>query len=170
MNIFYHNEDPLLYQRTPQPFYQEGQINNPSQMNDMYAHLYKQQLLKEMQQQNGVPQQKDWIGDLDKMMKNLDPTIVEQLNNNKEFISLNGELQSLIQGEIMSLVKMKLNNYQIVGENVKKQIEIIESTEKQIKQVEKQNLNELNDYIQNYSNLTFDEYKKLKNKEQQISQ
>ena len=27
-------------------------------------------------------------------------------------------------------------------------------------------MNELNDYIQNYSNLTFDEYKKLKNKEQ----
>ena len=119
-----------------------------------------------MQQQNNIPQQKDWIGDLDKMMKNLDNTTAEQLNNNQEFVSLNNQLQSLIQGEIMSLVKMKLNNYPNVGENVKKQMDIIEETEKQIKKVEKQNMSELNDYIQNYSNLTFDEYKKLKNKEQ----
>ena len=166
MNIFYHNEDPLLYQRSQSSFFQDGQQVNPTQMNDMYAHLYKQQLIKEMQQQNNIPQQKDWIGDLDKMMKNLDNTTAEQLNNNQEFVSLNNQLQSLIQGEIMSLVKMKLNNYPNVGENVKKQIDIIEETEKQIKKVEKQNMSELNDYIQNYSNLTFDEYKKLKNKEQ----
>lgn len=166
MNIFYHNEDPLLYQRSQSSFFQDGQQVNPTQMNDMYAHLYKQQLIKEMQQQNNIPQQKDWIGDLDKMMKNLDNTTAEQLNNNQEFVSLNNQLQSLIQGEIMSLVKMKLNNYPNVGENVKKQMDIIEETEKQIKKVEKQNMSELNDYIQNYSNLTFDEYKKLKNKEQ----
>jgi hypothetical protein len=164
MNIFYHNEDPLLYQRSQTPFFQDGQQQplNPNQMTDMYAHLYKQQLIKEMQQQNAIPQQKDWIGELDKMMKNLDNTTVEQLNNNQEFVSLNNQLQSMIQGEIMSLVKLKLNNYPTVGDNVKKQIEIIEDTEKKIKKVEKQNMNELNDYIQNYSNLTFDEYKKLK--------
>ena len=168
MNIFYHNEDPLLYQRS-QSFHQDGQINNPSQINDMYAHLYKQQLLKEMQQQQNIPQQKDWIGDLDNVMKNLDSSVVEQLNTNQEFVSLNNQLQSMIQGEIMGLVKMKLNNYPSATDNIKKQIEIIEETEKQIKKVEKQNMNELNDYIQNYSNLTFDEYKKLKNKEQQIN-
>lgn len=167
MNIFYHNEDPLLYQRSQAPFYQDGQQQvNPSQMTDMYAHLYKQQLIKEMQQQNSIPQQKDWIGELDKIMKNLDSSTAEQLNNNQEFVSLNNQLQSMIQGEIMSLVKMKLNNYPTVGDNVKKQLEIIEDTEKQIKKVEKQSMSELNDYIQNYSNLTFDEYKKLKNKEQ----
>ena len=168
MNIFYHNEDPLLYQRSQTPFFQDGQQQplNPNQMTDMYAQLYKQQLIKEMQQQNTLPQQKDWIGELDKIMKNLDSSTAEQLNNNQEFVSLNNQLQSMIQGEIMSLVKLKLNNYPTVGDNVKKQIEIIEDTEKKIKKVEKQNMNELNDYIQNYSNLTFDEYKKLKNKEQ----
>jgi len=168
MNIFYHNEDPLLYQRS-QSFHQDGQINNPSQINDMYAHLYKQQLLKEMQQQQNIPQQKDWIGDLDNVMKNLDSSVVEQLNTNQEFVSLNNQLQSMIQGEIMGLVKMKLNNYPSATDNIKKQLEIIEETDKQIKKTEKQNLAELNDYMQNYSNLTFDEYKKLKNKEQQIN-
>lgn len=166
MNIFYHNEDPLLYQRSSQQFYQDGQPNtNPTQVNDMYANLYKQQLLKELHQQNNIPQQKDWIGELDKTMKNLETSTVEQLNNNQEFLSLNTELQTMIQSEIMSLVKLKLNTQQNVVDNIKKQMDIIDNVNKEIKKVEKQNLNELNDYIQNYSNLTFDEYKKLKNKE-----
>ena len=166
MNIFYHNEDPLLYQRSSQQFYQDGQPNtNPTQVNDMYANLYKQQLLKELHQQNNIPQQKDWIGELDKTMKNLETSTVEQLNNNQEFLTLNTELQTMIQSEIMSLVKLKLNTQQNVVDNIKKQMDIIDNVNKEIKKVEKQNLNELNDYIQNYSNLTFDEYKKLKNKE-----
>ena len=164
MNIFYHNEDPLLYQRANSPIFQEGQTVNPSQMTDVYANLYKQQLIKEMQQQN-IPQQKDWIGELDKVMKNLDTSTVEMLNSNQEFVALNGQLQGMIQSEIMSLVKIKLNNVSNVTENVKKQLEIIDDTERQIKKVEKQNMAELNDYMQNYSNLTFDEYKKLKNKD-----
>jgi hypothetical protein len=164
MNIFYHNEDPLLYQRANSPIFQEGQTVNPSQMTDVYANLYKQQLIKEMQQQN-MPQQKDWIGELDKVMKNLDTSTVEMLNSNQEFVALNGQLQGMVQSEIMSLVKIKLNNIPNATDNIKKQLEIIDNTEKQIKKVEKQNMAELNDYMQNYSNLTFDEYKKLKNKE-----
>ena len=39
MNIFYHNEDPLLYQRSQSSFFQDGQQVNPTQMNDKYAHL-----------------------------------------------------------------------------------------------------------------------------------
>lgn len=165
MNIFYHNEDPLLYQRPNSPIFQEGQPINPSQMTDVYANLYKQQLLKDMQQQNSIPQQKDWIGELDKVMKNLDTSTADMLNSNQEFVALNGQLQGMIQSEIMSLVKIKLNNVSNVTENVKKQLEIIDDTERQIKKVEKQNMAELNDYMQNYSNLTFDEYKKLKNKD-----
>ena len=134
-------------------------------MTDVYANLYKQQLIKEMQQQQNMPQQKDWIGELDKVMKNLDTSTVEMLNSNQEFVALNGQLQGMVQSEIMSLVKIKLNNIPNATDNIKKQLEIIDNTEKQIKKVEKQNIAELNDYMQNYSNLTFDEYKKLKNKE-----
>ena len=89
MNIFYHNEDPLLYQRTNSAMFQDGQPINPSQMTDVYANLYKQQLIKEMQQQNNIVQQKDWIGELDKAMKNLDTSTAEMLNSNQEFVALN---------------------------------------------------------------------------------
>jgi hypothetical protein len=169
MNIYCHNEDPLLYQRSPQHMYQEGQPLNPHQMTDMYANFYKQQLIKEMQQQqNPMNQSKDWMEELDKVMKNLDTSTVEVLNTNQEFLQLSGQLQGMVQAEIMALVKMKLNNYPNAIENIKKQLEIIDNTDKQIKKTEKQNLADLNDYMQNYSNLTFDEYKKLKNKEQTI--
>ena len=167
MNIFYHNEDPLLFQRPNINSFQDGQSSNPSQMNDMYAQLYKQQLLKEMQQQNQMPQQRDWISELDVAMKNLDSSVVEILNNNQEFITLNGQLQNMIQSELMSLVKLKLNSQTNTIENIKKQLELIDSTTKDIQKNEKKNLAEINDYMQNYSNLTFDEYKKLKNKENQ---
>ena len=79
MNIFCHNEDPLLYQRSQSSFYQDGQ--NPQNVNEMYAQLYKQQILKEVQQQQGQTQQKDWVGELDRMMKGLDETIIEKLNS-----------------------------------------------------------------------------------------
>ena len=94
MNIFCHNEDPLLY-RTQSSFYQDGQ--NPQNINEMYAQLYKQQILKEAQQQQGQMQQKDWVGELDKIMKGLDETIIEKLNSNNEFVKLNSQLQSIIQ-------------------------------------------------------------------------
>lgn len=166
MNIFCHNEDPLLYQRSPQSMYQDNQPLNPHQMTDMYAQLYKQQLIKEMQQQqNTMTQPKDWMEELDRVMKNLDTSTVEMLNNNQDFLVLSNQLQGMVQSEIMSLVKMKLNNYPTAIDNIKKQLEIIDNTDKQIKKTEKQNLADLNDYMQNYSNLTFDEYKKLKNKE-----
>lgn len=163
MNIFCHNEDPLLYQRSQSSFYQDGQ--NPQNVNEMYAQLYKQQILKEVQQQQGQTQQKDWVGELDRMMKGLDDTIIEKLNSNNEFVTLNAQLQSIIQNEIMSLVKFKINNMPNATDNIRKQMEIIDTTNNQIKQIEKQNLAEINDYIQNYSNLTFNEYKKFKNGE-----
>ena len=143
MNIFCHNEDPLLYQRSQSSFYQDGQ--NPQNVNEMYAQLYKQQILKEVQQQQGQTQQKDWVGELDKMMKGLDETIIEKLNSNNEFVTLNAQLQSIIQNEIMSLVKFKINNMPNATDNIRKQMEIIDTTNNQIKQIEKQNLAEIND-------------------------
>ena len=163
MNIFCHNEDPLLYQRSQSSFFQDGQ--NPQNVNEIYAQLYKQQVLKDMQQQQGQMQQKDWVGELDKNMKSLDESTVNLLNQNQEFITLNAQLQNIIQNEIMGLVKFKINNMTNACDNIKKQLEIIETTNNQIKQTEKQNLAEINDYIQNYSNLTFNEYKKFKSGE-----
>lgn len=65
----------------------------------------------------------------------------------------------------MNLVKGKLNSYPIIVDNVKKQMNVIKNISAETKESERQNMSELNDYMKNYSHLTFDEYKKIKNGE-----
>lgn len=163
MSVFYHNDDPLLRQQ-PQIFFQQnGQVQG-NNLSDTYAQMYKQQLMMELQQNhnNGM---KDWLGDLDVKMKSLDTSTIELLSKDVEFSDLSSQLQSLIQSEIMSLVKSKINSNMSAVDNIKRQMDIMESSINKVKQDEKDNLNELNDYIKNYSHLTFDEYKKIKNGE-----
>ena len=160
MSVFYHNDDPLLHQT----LFQASMMNqqgNPNNLSDAYAQMYKQQLMMEMQQQQ-QPMVKDWVSDLDKAMKDLDSTTIELLNGDAEFSSLNMQLQSLVQKELMNLVKIKINSNNGAVENIKRQMDIMKNTTQKVKDEEKQNYNDLNDYLKNYSHLTFNEYKKLK--------
>ena len=166
MSIFYHNDDPLLFQRpTVINPVQDGQQSNGN-LSDAYAQLYKQQLMKEMQMQNVPnPQQpiaQEWLSDLDNAMKGLDSESSAILNNDSEFVDLNSQLQSMIQGEIMSLVKVRLNSYPNAVDNIKKQLDMIKNVKYKVQENERKNMNELNDYMKNYSHLTFDEYRKIK--------
>jgi len=47
--------------------------------------------------------------------------------------------------------------------NINKQIQIINQLSEKIKDQDRKNMAQINDYLQNYSDMTFDEYKKLKN-------
>lgn len=163
MSVFYHNDDPLLRQPTFTLFQNDGS-QTPNNVSDTYAQLYKQQLLMEMQQQQqqSIKTPKDWLGDLDSTMKSLDGETVELLNSNDEFVALNSQLQALIQSELMTLVKIKINNNENAIDNIKKQLDIMNSMSNKVKEQEKQNFNDLNDYMKNYSHLTFDEYRKIK--------
>ena len=162
MSVFYHNDDPLLHQTMFQTsmFTQQA---NPTNLSDAYAQMYKQQLMMEMQQQQQQPLVRDWVGDLDKAMKELDSTTVELLNSDSDFSTLNVQLQSLIHMELMDLVKIKINTNEKAVDNIKKQMDIMKNTTQKVKDEEKQNFNDLNDYLKNYSHLTFDEYRKIKN-------
>ena len=158
MSVFYHNDDPLLHTS----LFQSSQAPQQNVMNDAYTQMYRQQLMAEMQQ----PTQKDWVSVLDAEMKNLDPSTVERLNENTQFSALKAQLQTLIQTEIMNLVKFKINSNPEAVDNVKQQLEIMKNTSQQVKNEEKQNINELNDYLQNYSHLSFNEYKNIKSGKQ----
>ena len=108
MSVFYHNDDPLLHQT----MFQTSMFNqqaNPSNLSDAYAQMYKQQLMMEMQQQQQQPLVRDWVGDLDKAMKELDSTTAELLNSDSDFSTLSVQLQSLINMELIDLVKIKIN-------------------------------------------------------------
>lgn len=151
MNNIYLNQDPLLVHKTPD--YNYSDISSMPNVSQLYSQFNRE-----------VPQSiiKDWVGELDETTKNLEPSVIENLNNNKEFIELHNSLQGMVQEEIMNLVKGRLNSYPIVVDNVKKQINLIKSISSETKEEERQNMNELNDYMKNYSHMTFDEYKRIK--------
>lgn len=141
MNNIFVNNDPLL---NPQPI----------QYNPQY-----------MMDPNMISPVRDWLGELDRTLKNLDQSVIEQLNTNEEFVNLNSTVQGTIQEELMNLVKSKLNMSQPIADNVKRQLTIIKEVSNKTKEIERQSMSELSDYMKNYSHLTFDEYKKIKSGE-----
>ena len=63
----------------------------------------------------------------------------------------------------MKTVKWKINSNPDAISKMNRIKEIVESVRRLKNDEDKRNLSELNDYIKNYSDLTFNEYKKLKN-------
>ncbi len=141
MNNFFVNQDPLLPQSPVQ------QINP----------LMYQQI-----QELGI---KDNIGELDKTLKSLSQAVLTKLTANAKFNELNNDFQATVQQELLSLVRVRLNTNPSVTENIKEQMKIIDEIKKSVETEKEESLNEMNDYMKNYSHLTFDDYKKMKNGE-----
>ena len=141
-NFFLNQPDPLLH-------------------NGMYENIPQSILLQQMQQQ----QFKDIIGELDESLKSLSPSMVERLSQDQKFSTLNTEFQTIVQQELLSLVKNKLNSNPKIQNNIKEQMDIIEETKRNIEKEKEASINEMNDYMNNYAHLTFDEYRRMKNGE-----
>ena len=141
-NFFLNQPDPLL---------QGG----------MYDNIPQSILLQQMQQ----AQIKDNVGELDDMLKSLSPAAQERLTQNPNFTALNADFQNIVQQELLSLVRNKLNMNPKVQNNIKEQLSIIEETKRNIEKEKETSINEMNDYMNNYAHLTFDEYRRMKNGE-----
>jgi hypothetical protein len=137
-NFFLNQPDPLLH-------------------NGMYENMPQSILLQQMQQQ----QFKDIIGELDESLKSLSPSMVERLSQDQKFSTLNTEFQTIVQQELLSLVKNKLNVNPKIQNNVREQLDIIEETKRNIEKEKEASINEMNDYMNNYAHLTFDEYRRI---------
>lgn len=153
-NNFFLNNDPLLYHTT---------YNRPIDENPINDVVNQYKMLQQQQQMQQNFQQYDHIGELDRLMKNINPNVLETLSENTEYQKLSGDLNSIIQSELMSNIKWKINNNQEAVKIIQRQVEMINDANKTLEDEQRQNLNELNDYVKNYSNITFDEYKKIKN-------
>lgn len=148
-NIFLPN-DPLLYNTPNTQFMQQD-------LQQKMEQKYNEYMMRTMQ---NIP---DKLSELDNKLKTLSPQIVEMLSENSEYLELKDILQVTIQNELMMLIKTKINTNQEAIKNIDKQLSIIKTIETKVNDDERKNLSELNDYLKNYSNMTFDEYKKLKN-------
>lgn len=141
-NFFLNQTDPLLH-------------------NGMYENIPNPIILQQMQQSH----YKDIMGELDETLKSLSPSMVERLSQNQRFSTLNTEFQNIVQQELLSLVKNKLNVNPKIQNNITEQLSIIEDTKRNIEQEKEASINEMNDYMNNYAHLTFDEYRRMKNGE-----
>ena len=141
-NFFLNQPDPLL-------------------QNGMYENIPNPLLLQQIQ-----PQQfKDNVKELDDALKSLSPSMVERLSQDSKFSVLNTEFQNIVQQELLLLVRNKLNMNPKIQNNIQEQLSIIEETRRNIEKEKESSINEMNDYMNNYAHLTFDEYRRMKNGE-----
>ena len=141
-NFFLNQPDPLL-------------------QNGMYENIPNPLLLQQIQ-----PQQfKDNVKELDDALKSLSPSMVERLSQDSKFSILNTEFQNILKQELLSLVRNKLNMNPKIQNNIQEQLSIIEETKRNIEKEKESSINEMNDYMNNYAHLTFDEYRRMKNGE-----
>ena len=158
MNNFVFSQDPLLYSTTI-PQHQPIDMDIKHQLDTVMAQY---QALQQKPPQAPEPSVDDHIGELDNMVRTLDPTILESLNANQEFIQINTWIQQTIQNEIMKSIKSKLNTNPEVISKVSRAKENIQEMKTIQESEDRKSLSELNDYITNYSDMTFNEYKQFK--------
>lgn len=155
-NFVFGTTDPLLYSNiVPRQEYTEPDIKK-----QLDTVMMQYQQMQQSRQQE--PSQKDWIGDFDNALKSLDVDVAEALSTDQEFTQLNAMMQQDIQNEIMISIKWKLNNKQEIVQRVKRMMDIIDNYNRTKANEDRKNLSEIADYIQNYSDMTFNDYKKLK--------
>ena len=156
-NFVFGSSDPLLYNGTMPKTEYNNEIDIKRQL-DTVMQQYQQ-----LQQSKTLDKpQKDWIGDFDNALKNLDPDVANSLNTDQEFIQLNTLVQADIQSEIMSNIRWKINGRQDSVNRIKRMMEIIDNYNRNKVNEDKKQMAEITDYLQNYSDMTFNEYKKLK--------
>jgi hypothetical protein len=127
------------------------------QLDNVMQHYQQLQQTKQSE-----PPQKDWLGDFDNALKSLDEDVEVALSNDPEFAQLNLIVQQDIQNEIMQSIKWKLNNKPETIHRVKRMMDIIEHYNHEKHNEDKRQMAEISDYLQNYSDMTFNEYKQMK--------
>lgn len=160
MNNFVFSQDPLLYQQMPQ-YQQQNDMDVKRQLDTILAQYQSlQQKQAPTPSSEHIPE--DHIGILDEMVRTADPAVIESLNSNQEFIQINTWIQQTIQVEIMKSVKNSINSNPEVITKVSRAKDIIREVKAAQEAEDRKSLNELNDYITNYSDMTFNEYKQFK--------
>lgn len=98
----------------------------------------------------------DFYALLQKEMETLTETEIAELSKFKPYIEANNKLGILVQAELLNLVKRQINANPEVIKGV------IESVKEYKKERDKE-MNDFQDYIKNFSDITYKEYKQLKN-------
>lgn len=101
-------------------------------------------------------QQVDTYAQLEKELHSMSDADVAGLSNFKPYNEANNALAILVQGELLKLVRSEINKKPEVINNVISAI-------KEFKSIKQKEQDDFQDYIKNFSDLTYKEYKELKN-------
>lgn len=164
MNNFVFSQDPLLCTTLANRQNMQSEFDVKKQLEEMliqYQTLSQQQQQQEMQPVH-KQQTRDYLGEIDDMMRDLDEDVALSLNSDVEYLKINDDLQKMIQEEMMRSVKIKINSNPDAITKMERLKSLISTAKKQKSDEERKILADMNDYVKNYSDLTFEEYKQLK--------
>lgn len=145
-------QDPIL-----------GQQNNPSvdpmvqlnEWNQRYAELQKQQRNLIMQpQQSQTP---IW-DEIDKVMDSLTDSQKNYLNQNKDFADSCQAVANIFQREELRIVRPLVEKTKDGKEALEKHLSLIKRLHRDAKQAEEEKTALWNEYITNYSDMTFNDF------------
>ena len=97
----------------------------------------------------------DFYALLQKEMETLTETEIAELNKFKPYVEANNKLGILVQSELLNLVKRQINSNPEVINNVIESIKLF-------KKEKSKEMDDFQDYIKNFSDITYKEYKQLK--------
>ena len=153
-NFVFGGADPLLYNSMTIPTQRQipPDVDVRQQLDNALAQYQQaqQNLLNRQAPQVPEKEVKDHLGELDEMVKEIDESVMQRLQNNEEFITLNAEIQQMIQNEIMKSVRWKINQNPEAVNKIDALKKTIKTAQKEQQNEEKKSMIELNDYITNY--------------------
>lgn len=160
MNNFVFSQDPLLYTSLMARQNPQNEAELRQQLNDA---LIQYQTMNQPPQPQSQPQvEKDYLGEVDKMVSELDEDIVLVLSADAEYLKLQDDLQKMIQEEMMRSIRWKINSNPKAISKMDRLKELIVAAKKNKSDEDRRIMADINDYVKNYSDLTFEEYKQLK--------
>lgn len=162
MNNFVFSQDPLLYSTIMSRQNNQNEVEMKRQLDEA---LIQYQTLTQQQPPQVQPQQtqtKDYLGEIDNLVSELDEDVVLALTADAEYLKLQDDLQKMIQEEMLKSIRWKVNANPVAISKMDRLKELIVLAKKNKSDENRKIMADINEYVKNYSDLTFDEYKQLK--------
>ena len=121
-----------------------GVIQNVKQIIDL-VHFYNGIIMLDCT--GSIPTIPLDVKELDDALKSLSPSMVERLSQDSKFSMLSADFQTIVQQELLLLVRNKLNMNPKIQNNIQEQLSIIEETKRNIEKEKEASINEMNDYM-----------------------
>lgn len=102
----------------------------------------------------------DHYSRLEQELQVLSDEDVQDLMKYEPYLKANETLHMVVQGELLKLVRNHINQYPQVIEDV---ISSIKDFKKNKEKTQKNFINEFSDYLKNFSDMSYQDYLKLKN-------